>query len=198
MSASEFLDRVWDRLDGLEPGKFSVVSWRFAKRPTNEAVGRLPGVSIDVDTVARCVMDVQGYLTNVRYVDDITIVDQPGPDEVTYLQRVNLPALGKIQTVLRLRDLGELQGYRAIVWEQVDDATAALNAKEGARTAYNLGAWLLQPDHVLYSLSSAPVKDDVGSLKFAVMTKGADAIASETLKGNIEGMLAWAKRVQQG
>lgn len=198
MGAREFLERVWPHLDEFEPGKFSVVSWRFDKRPTSEAVGRLPAAEVDIDTIARCVMDVEGYRTNVRFVDEIQVIDQPSPTEVRYLQRVNLPALGKIQTVLHLRDLGVQDGFRTIVWEQDDAATDALDPKLGGRTAYNLGGWLLKPDQVLYALSTAPVKSDVGSLKFAVMTKGGDAIASDTIKGNIEGMLAWAKKADQG
>ena len=69
-----------------------------------------------------------------------------------------------------------------------------MNKKDGARTAYNLGAWLLQDDAVAYALSSAPVKKDVGTLKFMAMTKGADAMASEALRQNIDGMLQWADR----
>jgi hypothetical protein len=197
VSTGAFLDRVWSHLDGLEQGRFSVQSWRFDRRPTSEAVGGMPA-DVDVEAMVGCILDVPGYLKNVRYVDDIDVREERGPGDVTYLQRVNLPALGKVQTVLRLTDVGEREGYRVVLWEQDEHATAALDKKQGARTAYNLGGWLLKPDRVLYALSSAPVKEDVGSLKFAVMTKGADAIAGETLKGNIEGMLAWAKRVREG
>ena len=37
-------------------------------------------------------------------------------------------------------------------------------------------------------------KKDVGSLKFAVMTKGADATAGEVLRSNIEAMRDWSQR----
>ena len=57
-----------------------------------------------------------------------------------------------------------------------------------------LGAWLIRPDAVAYALSSAPRRDDVGRLKFAALTKGADAGASSMVKANIEGMIAWSKR----
>ena len=45
-----------------------------------------------------------------------------------------------------------------------------------------------------YALSSAPRKSDVGRLKFAALTKGADASAAKVVKGNIEGMIRWSKR----
>jgi hypothetical protein len=45
-----------------------------------------------------------------------------------------------------------------------------------------------------YALSTAPLKSDVGTLKYMAMTKGADATASEVLKLNIEGMINWAHR----
>jgi hypothetical protein len=57
-----------------------------------------------------------------------------------------------------------------------------------------VGAWLLKPGVVGYALSSAPQKSDVGRLKFAALTKGADAIAAKVLKGNLDGMVRWSKR----
>ena len=91
-------------------------------------------------------------------------------------------------------DYGAMGGYRVVAWDQDDEGTEALNKKQGARTAYNLGAWLLQDDGVGYALSSAPLKSDVGTLKYMAMTKGADATAGEVLKQNIEGMVGWAQR----
>jgi hypothetical protein len=103
--------------------------------------------------------------------------------------------LGGLQSALAIRDGGERDGFRVVSWEQDDTATELLDKKQGgARTEYNLGAWLLKPDEVLYALASAPRRQDVGSLKYAVMTKGAEATAREVLKGNIEGMVAWSKR----
>ena len=45
-----------------------------------------------------------------------------------------------------------------------------------------------------YALSSSPRKDDVGRLKFAALTKGADAGAARMVRANIEGMVAWSRR----
>ena len=72
--------------------------------------------------------------------------------------------------------------------------TANLDKKQGARSDYNVGAWLLKDDAVGYALSSAPKRDDVGRLKFAALTKGADAGATQVVQANIEGMIRWSRR----
>jgi hypothetical protein len=57
-----------------------------------------------------------------------------------------------------------------------------------------VGAWLLKSDMVAYALSSAPSKKDVGRLKFAALTRGADAGATQVVKANIRGMVGWSRR----
>jgi hypothetical protein len=52
----------------------------------------------------------------------------------------------------------------------------------------------VKPGIVGYALSSAPAKEDVGMLKYAAMTKGADASAPQVVKANIEGMARWSQR----
>ena len=47
---------------------------------------------------------------------------------------------------------------------------------------------------VAYALSAAPLKKDVGSLKYALMTKGADATTGTVLAANIDSMIAWSQR----
>jgi hypothetical protein len=47
---------------------------------------------------------------------------------------------------------------------------------------------------VLDALSSAPRKDDVGRLKFAALTTGADAAAPALVKASVEGMVKWSRR----
>lgn len=194
MSAQDFLDRVYEHIDDLPREKFNYKSWRFEKRPTSEGVGILPNTDIDVDAMVSHILDVQNYPGNIRYVESIEMVEERTPTDFTYIQRVSLPVLGGLQMAINLSDYGDHDGYRVVAWDQNDGVTEGLNKKQGgARTQYNLGAWLLKPNEVLYALSSAPRKEDVGSLKFAVMTKGADATASEVLKSNIEGMIAWTK-----
>lgn len=195
MSAEEFLDRVFEHLPDLAGSdRFNYKSWTYAKRPTSEGVGWLP-VAIDVDAMVSRILDVEAYPRNIRYVKATQIIERRSDTDFTYLQQIDLPVLGGLQTTLVLTDVGERDGYRTVWWHQDDAATEALNTKSGgARTQYNHGAWLLKPDEVVYALSSAPVKSDVGSLKFAVMTKGAEVTAAEVLKSNIEGMVAWSKR----
>ena len=195
MSAEEFLDRVFEHLSDLShDGHFNYKSWTFAKRPTSEGVGRLSD-AVDVDAMVARILDVDAYPRNIRYVKATQVTERRSDSDFTYVQQLDLPMLGGLQTALVLSDVGDRAGYRTVWWHQDDDATQALNPKTGgARTQYNLGAWLLKPDEVIYALSSAPVKSDVGSLKYAVMTKGAEVTASEVLKANIEGMVAWSKQ----
>lgn len=192
MSAEEFLDRVFPHIDDLADDRFNAVTWRYQKRPTSEGVGLMPHEDTDIDAMVECILDVEGYPANVRYVDDVEVVDRESDGEVTYIQRMNLPLIGRIQVQIQLADYGEMDGLRVVAWQQDDEATAALNKKQGARTAYNLGAWLMRDDAVLYALSSAPVKSDLGTLKYLAMTKGADAGAGEVIRQNIDGMLKWA------
>ena len=194
MSAEEFLDRVMPHVADLNPDRFSHTSWRFEKRPTSEGVGMLPNPDTDVESMVAHILDVEAYPDNVRYVEGVDLVERRSDSDVTYVQHMNLPLIGRIQVQIHLSDYGMRDGFRVVAWDQDDEATEALDKKQGARTAYNLGAWLLADDAVGYALSSAPRKSDVGTLKYMAMTKGADATAGEVLKQNIQGMIAWAHR----
>ena len=194
-AAEEFLERVHQHVPQLSRQRFSYKSWRFARRPTSEGVGLMPGIEVDVEAMVGCILDVEGYRTELRYVAEIEKIDEHSATDFTYIQRLRLPALGRMQMALRLVDMGQRHGYRVVAWAQDDQATDALDPKSGgARTEYNLGAWLLRPDEVAYALSSAPRRKDVGTLKYALLTSGAEVTASEMLKQNIEGMLAWSRR----
>ncbi len=195
MSADEFLDRVFANMaDFLRKPGFSSAAWSYDNRPTKEGLGRLP-IAIDVESMVSCILNVEEYPRNVRYVESVEILQRRSPTDFTYVQKMVLPVLGGLQCALRLTDEGERNGYRVVSWSQDDEATAALDKKKGgARTTYNLGAWILKPGEVWFALSSAPRKDDVGSLKFAIMTKGGEVTAGEVLKGNIEGMVAWSQK----
>jgi hypothetical protein len=194
VSANEFLDRVMPHVADLGRDKYHSVSWRFENRPTSEGLGLLPNPDTDVESMAAHILDVEAYAENVRYVESIEIVERRSDTDVTYVQHMHLPLLGRIQVQINLSDYGDRDGFRVIAWDQDDEGTAALDKKHGARTAYNLGTWLLADDAVGYALSSAPLKKDVGTLKYMAMTKGADATAGEVLRQNIEGMIAWAHR----
>ncbi|MFA7267667.1 MAG: hypothetical protein WC054_15255 [Candidatus Nanopelagicales bacterium] len=190
----DFLSRVNEHLPGLSRDKFSNDSWRYQDRPTSEGLGLKPGVSVDPEKVVACILDVEAYKENVKYVEEVTVSER-GDNYVIYTQKVKLPVLGGLQFTIKLEDLGEINGYRVVGWNQDDALTDALDKKHGgARTEYNLGAWLVKPDEVAYALSAVPLKKDVGSLKYAVMTKGADATASSVLSDNIDAMIEWANR----
>ena len=102
--------------------------------------------------------------------------------------------LAQIQMELVITDFGDRDGWRVVAWHMLDEETERLNPRQGARSDYNVGAWLLKPDAVAYALSSAPKKKDVGRLKFAALTRGADASAAQVVKANIKGMVAWSRR----
>jgi hypothetical protein len=194
VSAEPFLDRVLPHLEMLGLDKFNHTAWRYENRPTTEGVGVLPVPAVDVEQMVSHILDAENYPANVKYVESTEIIERRAADDVTYIQRMSLPVIGKIQVQIHLRDYGMRDGYRVVAWDQDDAGTEALDKKLGARTAYNLGAWLLKADAVAYALSSAPLKSDVGTLKYMAMTKGSDAMASDVLKQNIEGMIAWTQR----
>lgn len=190
----DFLSRVMEHLPELKRDKFNSVSWRYEGRPTGEAIGLKPGIDVDPEAVVARILDVEHYPGNVQYVDK-TIVDKQTKKSVTYTQKMKLPAIGGVQVVLTMKDLGTLDGYRVVAWKQEDAATEALDKKDGgARTEYNLGAWLVKADEVAYALSAAPLKKDLGSIKYALMTKGSDATTGPVLSSNIDSMVAWSQR----
>ena len=195
MSAAAFLDRVFSNLPRVG-GKFDFTAWRHAGRPTSEGVGVLPGISVDVDKMAARIMDVGSYRGNIDFVEESRVVPgaHNGPKAVHFYQRIKVPVLAEIQMELVVTDYGERDGWRVIGWHQLNAETERLSTRKGARSEYNVGGWLLRPSAVGYALSSAPRKSDVGRLKFAALTKGADASAAKVVKGNIEGMIRWSKR----
>lgn len=196
MSADAFIDRVFAHLPSAKGG-FGFASWDQAGKATQEGVGVLAVPGVDVERVVRCVMDVDHYVGNISHVEECrAIADrafQP-PAAVRFYQRINVPMLSRIHMELVLTDHGTRDGWRVLGWHQLDAPTAVLSDSVGARSAYNDGAWLVRGDAVAYALSSAPRRDDVGRLKFAALTKGADAAASKMVRANIEGMVAWSRR----
>ena len=194
MSEAAFLDRVFDRL--RPPGqRYHFESWRHGGRPTSEGLGVLPMHAVDIEAVVARVMDFDHYVGNVAHVvESRAVVDaayQP-PRQVRFYQRVKVPVLGPIHMELVRTDHGERDGWRVLGWHQ-HPATDRLDPDVAARSAYNVGAWLLRADGVGYALSSAPRKEDVGRLRYAALTRGADAAAPNVIKSNIEGMTRWSR-----
>ncbi|MCB9778847.1 MAG: hypothetical protein H6742_09810 [Alphaproteobacteria bacterium] len=194
MSAADaFLDRVFTHLPAVPASGFDYRTWNHAGRPTNEGVGLMRLTGFDPEKVVASVLDVAAYPRELSAVTETRISTNQG-GRLNYYQRIHVPVLGDLHMQLNLYDKGERDGWRLVAWDQDDAGTAALDRNKGIRSDYNVGAWLIRPDAVGYALSSSPRKDDVGRLKFAALTKGADAGAAKMLKVNIEGMVAWARR----
>ncbi|MFT5429865.1 MAG: hypothetical protein ACI9OJ_000537, partial [Myxococcota bacterium] len=85
-------------------------------------------------------------------------------------------------------------GWRTLVWHLDVARTDALDPAEGARFDYNDGVWLIRKDAVAYGFAGAPRKADVGRIRYALMTKGADATAPAVTKSTLKGMISWAAR----
>lgn len=195
MSSQPFVDRVFKNLPAVG-GKFRFQAWKRAGQSTKEGVGILPVSGVDISALAACIMDVDHYRGNVDHIEECRMVPDSSytpPSSVRFYQRIKIPVLGSLHHELVLEDLGEKEGWRVLAWRQ-HPGTDALDKKKGARSEYNVGAWLLRSDAVGFALSSAPRRDDVGRLKFAALTRGADAGATAVLQANIEGMLRWSKR----
>jgi hypothetical protein len=194
-----FVQRVLQRLPSGDPREYVFSSWNHAGRPTDEGVGLLPSPGADPKKVLDCVMDVDHYVGNVAHVVECRAVPddrfQP-PQQVRFYQRIKIPLLGQVHHELVLERIGEHQGWEIAAWTLLDSETRALNKRVGIRSQYNEGAWLVKPGYVCYALSSCPLKDDVGFLKWKAMTKGGDVAASTVIKENIAGMSAWAARRQ--
>jgi hypothetical protein len=142
-------------------------------------------------------MDVDHYVGNVEHVGACRSIPDPRftpPAAVRFYQKVDLPLLGSVHHELVLHRLGEKNGYHVAAWSLLGPETDALSAKTAFRSDYNIGAWLVAPGVLGYALASAPKRGDVGRLKWAALTKGADVAASKVLKANIEGMARWAAR----
>ena len=136
-------------------------------------MGLKPYAGVDIDAMVEHICDAENYPHNVQYVESTEVVERRSDTDVTYVQRMNLPVIGRVQVQINLADYGERDGWRIVAWDQDDDGTDDLDKKNGARTQYNLGAWLLREDGVAYALSSAPRKSDMNALKYMAMTKGA-------------------------
>lgn len=195
MTAEAFVDRVFSHMPAGS-GSFEFSSWKHGGRPTNEGVGVLSVSSVDIDALVAAIMDVDHYVGHIEHVVESRSISDSRfvpPAAVRFYQKVNVPLLADIQHELVLEDKGERDGWRVVSWFMLDAETEALNKKQGARSEYNEGAWLIKTDRIAYALSSAPRKSDVGRLKFAALTRGADAGASTIVKASIKGMLDWSK-----
>lgn len=197
MEASAFVDRIFQRIPRLPPTDYVFFHWGWGGRPTDEGFGMLPIAGMNAEGVAAAIMDVDHYRGNVEHVVECRAIADSRytpPERVRFYQRIDIPMLGAVHHELVLQRMGSRQGYEILAWDLLKSETDALNPKQGARSDYNSGAWLVGNGVLGYALASAPKRDDVGFLKFKALTSGADAAASRVIKTNIEGMAKWAAR----
>ena len=192
----DFIDRVFEHIPRSAPTKYNFECWRFGNKPTSEGLGLLP-VRVDVEQVVAAILDLDHYVGNIDHVLEAhTIQDalHKPPKVLHCYELVEIPVVAKIHNEFLLEDRGERQGFRVVAWTQLDDATTRLNPKKAARGDFNEGAWLIKPDLLGYTLTSSPWREDVGLLRFTALTKGADALAPNIFKANLECMLKWLGR----
>jgi hypothetical protein len=116
------------------------------------------------------------------------------PEKKRFYQRIKVPVIGSVHHELVLIRAGQVDDYEVAYWYMLEEETKALGKKKGFRSQYNDGAWLIKPGVVGYALSSAPIREDVGFLKWKALTIGADVAVSKVIRDNIEGMSRWAVR----
>ena len=197
MAGTTFLDRVLERIRPTGVRDYAFHHWAVPGKPTDEAVGLLPVPGVDAERFFARVMDVDHYVGNIGYVSESRSIADPAyapPQKVRFYQRVKLPLLGEIHQEIVLERRGEVSGFQVISWHLLERETEALGGKRAIRSAYSDGAWLVAPDLVGYALSTAPRRDDVGLIKWKVLTAGADVAASKVIRENIDAMSKWAAR----
>lgn len=195
MEHEAFVERVFQHLPPNPPADWEFWHWKHAGRPTDEGVGMLPVAGVDPDKFIAAVLDVDHYVGNVEHVSVCRAIPDPRfAGAVRFYQKIDLPMLGNVHHELLLHDLGTRNGYRVAAWTVLRDETDKLSTKDGFRSDYNHGAWLVAPGRVAYALGSAPKRSDVGMLKWTALTTGADLAASRVVRSNIEGMARWAAR----
>jgi hypothetical protein len=197
MDPRPFVERIVKHLPKTAPTTFTFKNWNFDKRPTDEGFGIMPIAGVDPEKVLDAVCDFDHYKGNIEHVAICRTVPDPrfkAPEQIRFYQKVDIPIIGSVQHELVMHRLGEIEGYQVAAWDILRAETDALNKRDGFRSDYNQGAWFAAPGVLGYALASCPKRDDVGFLKWAALTKGADAAATRVLRANIEGMARWAAR----
>ncbi len=194
-----FLDRVFRNIPAASnpPQTFLFKSWEVDGKITNEGIGLMPVSAIDPEKLIARVMDVDHYVGNIDYVKECRGIPDPRfspPHAVRFYQYLDLPMISNVHHELVLVDGGTRKGYRYAYWYMLEPETKRLDPNKGARSAFNIGAWIVSPKAVGYALSSWPMREDVGYLSWKAMTSGADLAAKSTIENNIKGMISWTKK----
>jgi hypothetical protein len=193
----EFLGRVLDKVpeNGAGVTGYQFDHWEREGKPTHVAVGLKAVPGVDPEELIARVMDVDGYVGRIAHVEVSRSEPDPAfrpPEEVRFFQSIRVPRIATVQQELVLVDAGTLRGYRVAYWYLLRDESRSLDPQHGARSDFNVGAWLAAPGVVGYALSSWPRRDDLNAFQWASLTTGANALAKTVVEGNIDGMVAWA------
>ena len=140
-------------------------------KPTHEALGIKAIQDADPRDVIERVMDVDAYEGHIAHVEACRSLRDPAretPERVHFFQRVSVPGVARIQHELVLVDAGTIEGYRVAYWYLLKPETDSLNPEAGARSEFNVGAWLVAPGVVGYALSNWPRRGDVNALQWAL------------------------------
>lgn len=194
----EFLDRVTEKIPdhGAGVAGYRFRDWDQPGKPTHEALGLKAIAGVDPDALIARVKDVNAYCGRIDHVEACRAVPDPAfmpPHHVRFYQQIRVGKVVDIQQELALIDAGTIKGYRVACWYLLKDPTNALDRAAGARSEYNVGAWLAAPGVVGYALSTWPRRDDVNLIQWLSLTSGANTVASRIVEANIDAMAAWAK-----
>lgn len=66
-----------------------------------------------------------------EYVEATEIIERRSDTDVTYVQRMNLPVLGRIQVQIHLADYGDRGGWHVIAWDQDEQGDAGPEQEAG-------------------------------------------------------------------
>jgi hypothetical protein len=195
----EFLSRVLAKLpaNGTGIDRYQFEAWKQDGKPTQEALALKAVRGTDPDKLMARIFDVDGYRDNIAHVDESRSIEARNAsksDHVRFFQVISVPGVVKIQQELVLVDAGTVKGYRVAYWYLLQDESHALGRKNGARSAFNVGAWLIAPNVVGYTLSSWPERADVNMIQWVTLTNGADALAKKVIEDNIDGLATWARK----
>ena len=125
-------------------------------------MGVLPNPDTDVETMVAHILDVEAYPDNVRYVEGIEVIERRSDTDVTYIQRMNLPVIGRIQVQINLSDYGIRDGFRSHRLGSGRRSYGGAGQEAGAPAPPTTSApGCSTEDAVGYALASAPLKSDV-------------------------------------
>ncbi len=195
MEPSPFARRVLERLPDVVEG-FVFVHWPHEGKVFDEALGAMPlPAMVAPDRVIACALDIEHYVGRIPHLVESRIIPDrrfSPPGSIRVYQRASIPLLKDIHHETARIDAGEVGGFRCAFWDLLEDETERLSARDAARSQYHSGVWLARSGMVVYGMSSAPRREDLGLLKWKALVAGATATAPRMIRGTLEAMLRWA------